>query len=205
MNISRQKIYLLIIVAIISSCSKICNTQPSKFNMNSENIVFGPSRFPCKYIKIYDSSVENLLIAIFSDEFETMLDNHIKNNVGIGAHAKAWVGLDAKSVAQRLRKQINGEHLDTYGGLNGWWKYRVYGNLAYDGSADGPIRINRIPLKFKSRGAASIANTIAHETAHRIGLKHPHSDTDLSIAYKEPPYIIGNIVENIVKGQIDNP
>lgn len=96
-----------------------------------------------------------------------------------------------------MRVQINGTYAETYGGIKGLWLFVFYHNIAYDGTESGPILLNRIPLK--KRTSESIANTIAHEVSHRIGLTHPHSDSNLNIAYKEPPYIIGDIIEDIIE------
>jgi hypothetical protein len=192
------------IIVTLSSCAKICTVQTTNVDINGKQISFGSSKFPCKKVSDYEIAVTKAITSIFSYEFERKLTEYIKDSIVSGEHVKAWEGLETKEIVRKMRDQINGEYVETYGGLNGWFKNKFFGNLAYDGTMNGPIRINRIPLKFHWRDAASIANTIAHETAHRIGLTHPNSDTDLRIAYKEPPYIIGEIIEKIARQQISN-
>lgn len=190
------KIKLLGILLILSSCASICKVDPITKNIGGKDITFQESKLPCKKVDDYRKAVDEVVNAIYSDEFEKRLAEHIKNGIGKGEHAKAWEGLEAKSIVKKMREQLNNTYVETYGGIKGLWLNVFFGNLAYDGTLDGPILLNRIPLK--NRSSASIANTIAHETAHRIGLKHPHSNDDLEIAYKEPPYVIGDIIESII-------
>ena len=182
---------------ILSSCATICIIEPITTKVDNKDIVFATSKIPCYKKDDFNKSVMLAVKAIFSKEFETQLSDHIKNGIGIGEHAKAWENLNATEIVQNMRNQLNGTFVETYGGIKGLWLNKIYGNLAYDGTLNGPILINRIPLK--NRSIESISNTIAHEIAHRVGLKHPHSDTDLKIAYKEPPYVIGDIIESIAK------
>ena len=183
------------ILVLFSSCAKICTVQPISTIVNGSSISFASSKIPCKKVTEYEEAVKLSINAIYSDAFEKELENYIRESIGSGSHTEAWKNLDAKDIVQKMRKQINGEFIETYGGIGGWLSYTFSHNIAYDGTANGPIKLNRIPLKH--RNAASIANTIAHETAHRIGLTHPHSNVDLKIAYKEPPYIIGDIIEKL--------
>lgn len=68
---------------------------------------------------------------------------------------------------------------------------------AYDGAGAGPILLNRYRL---DRSAPSLANTFAHEAAHRAGLSHPSSTSDFTRALCEPPYVIGSLVEKAATG-----
>jgi hypothetical protein len=192
------------ILILLNSCAKICTIQKTSIDVFDKQISFGPSTFPCKKLDKYESAVKKAITSIYSDEFEIKLTEYIKDSIGSGEHVPAWEGLVASEIVAKMRSQINGEFLETYGGIRGWWVNKFSGNLAYDGTMNGPIRINRIPLKYEWRDASSIANTIAHETAHRIGLTHPHSNSNLKIAYKEPPYIIGQIIESIARKQQNN-
>jgi hypothetical protein len=198
----RNKLLFFFGVSVLfySSCAKICMVPPISAIVNRATVSFSSSKIPCKKVMEYEEAVKFSINAIYSQTFETELENYIKDSIGSGPHEKAWKGLVAKEIVDKMRTQINGEYVETYGGTIGWFRYTFYHNIAYDGTADGPILLNRIPLKH--RNAASIANTIAHETAHRIGLIHPSSDVDLKIAYKEPPYVIGKIVENLCSKQL---
>lgn len=182
-------------ILIISACAKICTVPPIVITSKQAEVTFASSKVPCKKVLDFSEAVKLCITAIYSDNFEIQLNNYIQDSVGMGAHANAWKNVKAKDVVKKMRSQINGEYVSTYGGPLAWFRYVFYHNIAYDGSSSGPILLNRIPLRH--RNASSIANTIAHETAHRIGLAHPNSDSDLAIAYKEPPYIIGDIIENI--------
>ncbi len=177
------------------SCAKICIVPPLTTTVNGAVVSFASSKIPCKKVPEYEEAVKLSINTIYSQEFETDLENYIRDSIGNGPHEKAWRGLVAKDIVDKMRKQINGAYVETYGGAIGWFRYTFYHNIAYDGTANGPILLNRFPLKH--RNAASIANTIAHETAHRIGLIHPNSNIDLKIAYKEPPYVIGDIIESL--------
>ncbi|RBQ04955.1 hypothetical protein [Pedobacter miscanthi] len=188
-------LFLAGIALFCCSCAKICTVPPINATVNGTTVSFASSKIPCKKVTEYEEAVKLSINAIYSETFEITLENYMKDSIGNGPHEKAWEGLVAKEVVKKMRLQINGEFIETYGGPIGWLRYTFSHNIAYDGTADGPIWLNRIPLK--NRNAASIANTIAHETAHRIGLRHPNSDVDLKIAYKEPPYVIGTIIENM--------
>src|SRR5690606_2185419 len=133
----------------------------------------------------------------YSERFRVLLTNYIKDSLGTGDHIKAWDGIVANDIVQKIQDNISGISADTYGGVKGVWLYVIYGNMAYDGSEQGPILFNRVPLK--NRNPPSMSNTIAHEISHRIGLSHPHSESNLQIAYREPPYVIGDIIEEIAK------
>jgi hypothetical protein len=182
-------------ILLIFSCAKVCVVPPVMVHINGSSVSFASSKIPCKKVTEYEEAVKLSVNAIYSEAFEIELENYIKDSIGSGPHAIAWKNIVAKDVVKKMRTQINGEFIETYGGPIGWFRYVFYHNIAYDGTADGPILLNRIPLKHLN--GPSIANTIAHETAHRIGLTHPHSNADLKIAYKEPPYIIGDIIEKL--------
>ncbi|SFA43512.1 hypothetical protein SAMN04488511_103370 [Pedobacter suwonensis] len=191
-----KSLYFLTGIALFYfSCAKICIVPPVNTTVGGAVVSFASSKIPCKKVPEYEKAVKLSINAIYSQMFETELENYIKDSIGNGPHENSWKGLVAKDIVDKMRKEINGEYIETYGGAIGWFRYAFYHNIAYDGTANGPILLNRIPLRH--RNAASIANTIAHETAHRIGLIHPSSDIDLKIAYKEPPYVIGAIIENI--------
>jgi hypothetical protein len=125
-------------------------------------------------------------------EFETALAEFATLVAPNSAHAAAWKGVEVSQLAAGIRQRMKGLEIETYGHLHNWFKYAFAGNLAYDGVLDGPIRLNRWGLP---RDPASIANTIAHEAAHRAGAIHPSSDEELETALCEPPYVVGSLVE----------
>lgn len=183
------------VLITVSSCTSICEVSKITHKVDGKEITFAESRMPCKKVDDFKLAVNLTIESVYSEKFETLLTNYIKDSLGTGEHTKAWEGVIAKDVVQKMRENINGTSADTYGGVKGLWLHLIYGNIAYDGTENGPILFNRVPLK--NRNSPSISNTIAHEISHRIGLKHPHSDSNLKIAYREPPYVIGNIVEEI--------
>ena len=109
---------------------------------------------------------------------------------------KAWRGGSADALVGALRRQLPSITLTTYDSCRLW---RSSSNRAFDGGADGPVRVNRcveIPMT-----APDIANTIVHETAHRIGYSHPHMGGGVfrnwSLANCEPPYFVGSLTRSI--------
>jgi len=195
----KKSILLILLSIFLFSCASICTIPPIAENINNQTITFEESKMPCKKQEEFENAVRMTITAIFSNDFEQKLKEHMANNLGTGKHTDAWKNLTASKIVTDMRSQIDGTYADTYGGIKGWWLNLIYGNIAYDGTESGPIRLNRIPLR--KRTSAQISNTIAHEVAHRIGLKHPHSDEDLDIANLEPPYIIGDMIEEIVNNQ----
>lgn len=184
-----------------ASCARICSVEPATVAVQGGEVVFAGSRIPCYKAEDFREAARLTALAIYAPEFEQRLAYYMEHTMGEGPHVAAWKGVMAKEVVAKMRSHVNGTYVRTYGGAVGLWKYWVYGNLAYDGSESGPILINRTGLK--KRSSVSLSNTMAHEIAHRIGLTHPHSDDDLEIAYKEPPYVIGDIIEEIA-GQFRN-
>jgi hypothetical protein len=192
-----SKLAILIFGLVLSSCASICHIESFKIKTKSTTVTIEESDFPCKKKDDFITAAKLTTKTLYSDKFVVELSNYMKDSIGEGAHTAAWENLDAKEVVELMRKQINGTYVETYGGIKGLWLSVFYSNIAYDGTENGPIRYNRIPLR--KRTASQIANTLAHELAHRIGLKHPHSDDNLKIAQKEPPYVIGDMMERIVK------
>lgn len=42
--------------------------------------------------------------------------------------------------------------------------------------------------------------SLVHEISHRIGMGHPHSDSDFPVGLCEPPYVLGSIAEAVILG-----
>lgn len=206
MKMKERKFMIIVGIGMlitISSCTSLCEVSKITYQLDGTEITFAESRMPCKKVDDFKLAVNLTIKSVYSEKFETLLTNYIKDSLGTGEHTKAWEGVIAKDIVQKMRENINGTSADTYGGVKGLWLHLIYDNIAYDGTENGPILFNRVPLK--NRNPPSISNTIAHEISHRIGLKHPHSDSNLKIAYREPPYVIGDIIEEIAKEiQIEN-
>ena len=134
--------------------------------------------------------------ALYSPGFEADLRAFIATYSGRGAHAERWRGVDADATIAELRRAIQGQDVSTVGGLHGWFSRTFFHNTAYDGRMSGPILFNRFAL---NRTVASLANTIVHEVAHRIGLSHRRQGRSPA-ARCEPPYVIGSLIEKAVTG-----
>lgn len=108
---------------------------------------------------------------------------------------RAWRGASADVMVSALRQGLPSITLTTYDDCRLWRNSR---NRAFDGG-DGPVRVNRcveIPMM-----PSDVANTIVHETVHRIGYGHPHMGGTIfpnwSLANCEPPYLVGSLVRSI--------
>lgn len=108
---------------------------------------------------------------------------------------RAWRGASADAMVSALRQQLPAITLTTYDDCRLWRSSR---NRAFDGG-DGPVRVNRcaeIPMM-----PSDVANTIVHETVHRMGYGHPHMGGTIfpswPLANCEPPYLVGSLVRSI--------
>jgi hypothetical protein len=160
-------------------------------------ICFGAIEVPDDQHATFSLAARQTVDAVHSREFAEDLRDFAARYGADGDHAAAWAGVDPVATIAALQAGVPGQKVATYGGLRGWFLRAFFGNVAYDGSADGPILLNRAALP---RSAPSIANTFAHEIAHRAGLRHPHSSRNLATARCEPPYVIGTLVEKHAAG-----
>lgn len=161
------------------------------------SVCFGTMEAPDDQRATFALAARQTVDAVHSREFAQDLMDFVARHGTGGEHAAAWAGLDPVATTAALKASLPGQRVATYGGLRGWFLRTFFGNVAYDGSADGPILLNRAALP---RSAPSIANTFAHEIAHRTGLRHPHSSRDLATARCEPPYVVGTLVEKHAAG-----
>jgi hypothetical protein len=133
---------------------------------------------------------------IYSDEFQEQLSEYMRSHPA-SPEDTVWAGLTPEGITAALRAQLRGINVTTYGGIRGAWLAWRHGNTGLDG---GGVAINRYALD--GRRASQIANTIVHEAAHGAGMTHPESDRPggLPLAFCQPPYVIGTIVERIAEG-----
>lgn len=184
-------------IFFLCSCAKICETDPVTLQVPSTRATtIKTSEIPCSQKGKFESAARLALKAVHSPEFEKRLKVFAETELDSGKHVPAWKDVDVSTVILDMRSQINGTYATSYGNIVGLWKFLVFGNVAYDGTKNGPIRFNRWALS--RRTIPQVANTIAHEVAHRIGLKHPSSGSSMKVADKEPAYVVGNIIEDIV-------
>ena len=151
----------------------------------------------------FKRGVQESIEAVFSDRFERALADFIRLHASVSSIADSWKGQEAPAVSASERTHYTSSiNIVTKGGASGWLSRKFAHNVAYEGvtKTDGTrdIPVNRYGMRQATPGA--IANTIAHEVAHAIGLRHPDSDTNLQRAFCEPPYVIGTIVRQIAEG-----
>lgn len=157
----------------------------------NESVCLGEIDVPDAHRSTFNQAARLAVNGLHSEEFERELAAFIRDHAASGPHSGRWASVEAGPIVARLRQGVKGQDIITYGGLIARMNYRVNGNLAYDGAETGPIKVNREALP---RPAEEIANTIAHEVAHRIGLKHRRRGRS-EPARCEPPYVIGSLIE----------
>lgn len=133
---------------------------------------------------------------ISSPEFEHELTAFYVAHGNDGPHRSYWQGFDPKAATAKAKASFDGLHIETVGGLRGWFSATFLGNLAYEGGtrADGSrdVLLNRTRL---NRPAASLIGTYVHEAAHKAGYSHrPNQSADQKC---EPPYVMGQIAEKL--------
>lgn len=182
---------------LLNSCAKICKTRPISVQVSAtKTATIKESQVPCKEKEKFESAALLTLEAIHSSEFETRLEKFHRTELRDGEHVAAWKNVTVQNVVSGVRNKVDGTYANSYGGVTGLFKFLIVGNVAYDGGIEGPIRFNRWALS--KRSIPQVSNTIAHEVAHRAGLKHPTSGSSLEVANKEPAYVVGNIIQEIV-------
>lgn len=162
----------------------------------NENVCLGRLDVPENQRATFVEASRIAIDALYSEQFERDFRAFVATHAHSGSHAAEWADVDPDATLAALRRAVSGQNIETYGGLIGWFKYRIFGNMAYDGADAGPIRVNRAAFP---RSTASLANTIAHEVAHRIGLSHSRRGRSQT-ARCEPPYVIGSLVEKAIEG-----
>lgn len=172
--------------------SPACGSSPNETTCLGELDV--PPAHRAKFIEAGRFAID----AVYSDGFANDLRTFVSMGGTRGRQAAAWQGLDADDIIRKLRHGMAGQGVTTYGGLGGWWSHTFFGNLARDGGTSGPVRVNRVGLNRRS--AADVAGTIAHEVAHRIGLRHPSIETNWAVGVCEPAYVIGSLVKKHTLG-----
>jgi hypothetical protein len=191
-------ILILVTFLLVVSCTSLTVLDSGGCGTGTaSNTCLGKQVIPDEQIEQFNKASQQVIDVLSSTQFQNELMSFIEQHAQEGKYVNSWVGFNASSIQTKIIVEINGMEVETYGGVYGWFYALFFGNKAFDGAKDGPIRLNRFALP---RPSESIANTIAHEAAHRIGLSHPHSDKrgQLKVAYCEPPYIIGSIVEKIL-------
>lgn len=163
-------------------------------------ICVGEMRVPAKKAALFQAASTQAIDALASRGFRNDLAAFIASLSPADAHAAAWTKRDADALVAELLSGVNGVEIETYGGL--WAMIIARGpaqNVAREGRPGEAIQLNRYALGT----SAEIANSIAHEAAHRapVGLTHPSYERDNSVGYCEPPYVIGQLVQKQIEGE----
>jgi len=155
------------------------------------------SAAPATFAPVFDAAVRLAVDAAFSDalarDFAAFKARH-------GARpdlAATWRDVDPAASVAAVRAKLPELRVTTFGGFKAWWQYRFSGNIAWDGTTSGPVRLNRYGL---GRPAVAVAATLIHETGHRAGLGHPSSSTNLKRAFCEPAYVLGSLASKVATG-----
>jgi hypothetical protein len=158
---------------------------------------------PAKQIDRFEAAGRGAIDAFYGQRLEADLNDFIAHHASDAELAGSWSGVKADQIVAGLRREIEGAQVTTFGGVTGAYFSVFYGTIARERvDEDAPIELNRWALGHRT--APQLANTIAHEIAHAIGLRHPHmggpAPKDWAIAPCEPPYLIGSLVERIAAG-----
>ena len=187
-----NRLMIVFAIFLFSGCASLTTISGSCGTSPNNNICLGEESIQEGQEELFRKASTEVIDAVASKQFITELEHFYSLFSGEGDHSIAWSSINIEKVQSSLISEINGLKIETYGGISGFFYNKLFGNVAFDGSLEGPIRLNRCALP---RSSASIANTISHEAAHRIGLTHPNSDDDLEVANCEPPYVIGSLIE----------
>jgi hypothetical protein len=157
---------------------------------------------PDDRIDAFEEGARAAIDVISSGAFVAELAAFLKKHAHDSDLSDSWADADAEDIAARLRKEIQGASVKTFGGVRGAFDSVFYGTVAIERrNRQRPVEFNRWGLK--GRTPAEIANSVVHEIAHGIGLRHPHMPgppKSWDSALCEPPYLIGALVEKIAAG-----
>ncbi len=162
-------------------------------------ICVGQMQVPAKQVALFQAAGTGAVDALASPGFRRDLEAFIAGLSPADPHAAAWTNRDAAALADGLLRGVDGVDIRTYGGLWAWITAKgPTRNVAKEGRPGGPILLNRYAVGTH----AEVANSIAHEAAHRapLLLRHPSYDESPTVGYCEPPYVIGQLVEKQVAG-----
>lgn len=197
-KISTTRIAVLLVSLLnLVGCTSLSTVPGSCGSAPVSGVCLGAMSIPTKQSDVFSRASTQAIDAVHSEEFVRDLAIFKREFSHQGCHAAAWSNVDVGIVVKSLQGHIGGLEIETYGGPYGFLVHLFKDNVAFDGTDGGPIQLNRWALP---RSSESIANTIAHEVSHRVGLMHPHSKKDFSTARCEPPYVIGSLVEKYLTG-----
>lgn len=180
---------IVLILFGVTGCASTVTIQAPCDRPQSAERCLGEIDVPADQVEKVSRAAENAISVAFSEDFRWAVVWYMNEKLTPEEAATAeWSGLTPDDLVGAVRRSLPGMEIETYGGLWGWWINKVFGNIAKDGTAGGPIRLNRIPLR--ERDYQSVTSSIIHEAAHKGGLRHDSSDIDC-----DPPYVLDALAE----------
>ncbi len=193
----KTPVALLVCLLGMVGCASISSVDGACGSGAGSDVCFGTMWVPAEHSAAFVKASGQVIDAVHSPQFLQDLQAFQNQLASSGPHAPAWTDVRAPDVVAAMKIAMQGMRIDTYGEVNGFVLRLVQGNVAFMGPPDGPIQMNRWALL---RSSESLANTLAHELAHRVGLQHPHGDSNSAVAQCEPPYVVGSLVEKQLVG-----
>jgi hypothetical protein len=178
--------------APLGTVERSCGTGPNA------SICAGRMRVPETRVDEFRRAGQIAIDRVFSPEFERGVRDFMAARARQPDMAEDWSDWTPETVVATLRSEIPGAELGTWDDPQAWvWK-RLFNTLAFDAKPPRPAVVNRWGLP--GRSAASLANTIVHEAAHKGGMTHVGADRECG-----PPYVVGTLVERLEEGAIVHP
>ena len=116
----------------------------------------------------------------------------------LDSYNQAWEAKTIEETVNDIRVASPTLGIKSKGGISQWGRYKFAGNIADEALNGGPIILNKYALSKGTK--SSIAGSIIHEGAHKIGLRHDNYPSFKRLGKCEPPYIINQIIERIIEG-----
>ncbi len=93
---------------------------------------------PVEHEGLFVRASHEAIDAVHAPGLEADLRRFHEHHAATGKHSGAWANVDVSRTIDGLRKTVSGIEIDTYGGPKGWFPLTFSGNLAYDGTSEGP-------------------------------------------------------------------
>jgi hypothetical protein len=193
------RVVVLALISLFGACGGQITVEKTCGHAPNHETCMGAIQGKRQHIAVLTQGAALAVDALYNDQFRRELSTFIDRHADDASVSPAWAGWNADTIVAELRREIAGRRVSTFGGVKGLVLLTVYGTKAFEArEPTDPVTLNRWSLKNATR--FTVANTIIHEVAHGIGLTHPHSDDDLSIARCEPPYVLGSLAEKTLRG-----
>lgn len=174
---------------------------------SSESVLDVHSEFFEKVSEARQLGLEALNTQVFADDLRRFYDAY--NNTDripawsgfkqeqLNLYNEAWSKKSVEEILTEVRRSAPSLSVRSKGGIKQWARFKISGNIADEPRNGGPIVLNKFALSGRSK--SSIAGSIIHEGAHRIGLRHDNYSDFLRVGKCEPPYVINQLIERILE------